>query len=72
MLVSRMRMRMIDETTRTDAALPPDDGPAAESAEAGETGRSREDRDAGLRAVQKALIEEIDASIGKLERARVG
>ena len=53
----------------TPAADPPDgdgqSGSAQESAAA-------DGRDAALRAVQVALIREIDASISKLERARIG
>ena len=56
-----------DRATATAEAL---DGDAQESG--AQEGVANDGRDAALRAVQVALIKEIDASISKLERARLG
>jgi hypothetical protein len=56
-----------------DRATPPVDPRAGEGQDGDAQERATTDgRDAALRAVQVALIKEIDASISKLERARIG
>jgi len=58
----------VEEGERPAASRGLDDGAHDRS----EAGRAADARDAALRAVQVALITEIDASISKLERARIG
>lgn len=55
-----------------DHETTPGAGRAGEPPAGAPAGVPADDRDAALRAVQVALIKEIDASIGKLERARIG
>jgi hypothetical protein len=58
---------LADEDIETAGAPAPADG-----ADGAPQGEAADGRDAALRAVQVALIKEIDEAIGRLERARLG